>query len=176
MFLYFQICLKCKKHLPFVECFFVLAHSCSNSTIFKPFFPSLHCQTDKMPRQCLAQRQSWIIFHYLEDNTKHLIFWLCNMKQLNFRHFNTTSKKFTVTVNFFQKETKTAQKRPILFCLVYQGVFDHFATIPDYFRRFPKTTKDVRRLPKMSKDNRRFPRRNPKIFQKQIRFDNAERL
>ena len=115
-------------------------------------------------------------FHYLEDNTKHLIFWLCNMKQLNFRHFNTTSKKFTVTVNFFQKETKTAQKRPILFCLVYQGVFDHFATIPDYFRRFPKTTKDVRRLPKMSKDNRRFPRRDPKIFQKQIRFDNAERL
>ena len=23
------------------------------------------------------------------DNTKHLIYWLCNMKQLNFRHFHT---------------------------------------------------------------------------------------
>ena len=52
------------------------------------------------------------------DNTKHLIFWLCNMKQLNFRQFNTNSKKFIVTVNFTQKETKAAPKRPILFCLV----------------------------------------------------------
>ena len=25
------------------------------------------------------------------DNTKHLFFWLCNMKQLNFRHFNSNS-------------------------------------------------------------------------------------
>ena len=32
------------------------------------------------------------------------------MKQLNFRHFNTNRKKFTVTVNFGQKETKTAPK------------------------------------------------------------------
>ena len=30
--------------------------------------------------------------------------------QLNFRHFNTNSKKFTVTVNFIQKETKSAPK------------------------------------------------------------------
>ena len=72
------------------------------------------------------------------DHTKHLIFWLCNMKQLNFRHFNTNRKKFTVTVNFGQKETKTAPKRPILFCLVYQEVFSHFPTIPDHLRRFPK--------------------------------------
>ena len=27
------------------------------------------------------------------DNTKHLIFWFCNMKQLNFRRFNTNTKK-----------------------------------------------------------------------------------
>ena len=77
------------------------------------------------------------------------------MKQLNFRHVNTTSKKFTVTVNFFQKETKTAPNRPILFCLVYQRVFGHFATIPDYFRTFPETTEDPRRLPRMSEDSRR---------------------
>ena len=37
------------------------------------------------------------------DNSKHFIFWLCNMKQLNFRHFNTNGKKFFETVNFFQK-------------------------------------------------------------------------
>ena len=41
----------------------------------------------------------WISGHL--DNTKYLIFWLCNTKQLNFRHFNTNSKKFTITVNFF---------------------------------------------------------------------------
>ena len=28
--------------------------------------------------------------------TLNLIFWLCNMKQLKFGHFNTNSKKFTV--------------------------------------------------------------------------------
>ena len=87
-------------------------------------------------------------------NTKHLIFWLCNMKQLNFRHFSTNSQKFTVTVNFIQKETKTAPKWPILFCLVYQEVFGHFPTIPHHFGKFPETIKDSRRLPKISEDLR----------------------
>ena len=32
--------------------------------------------------------------------------WLCN-----FRHFNTKSKKFSVTVNFIQKETKKGSKK-----------------------------------------------------------------
>ena len=116
------------------------------------------------------------------DNTKHLIFGVCSIKQLNFKHFNTNSKKFTVTVNFIRKETKTAPKRPKLFCLVYQEVFGHLPTIPDHIGRFPKTTEDsrrlpkiledyrrclettedVRRLPKMPEDNRRFPRRNVK--------------
>ena len=72
------------------------------------------------------------------------------MKLLNFRHFNTSNKKFFETVSFFQKEEKTALKRPILFCLVYQGVFGHFTTI--YFR-FPKAAEDSRRLPKFSKTN-----------------------
>ena len=84
---------------------------------------------------------------------KHFLFLALNMKQLNFRHFNTNSKKFCETVNFFPKGAKTAPKRPILFCLVCQGVFGHFATIPDYFiRRFPKATDDSRRLSKMSED------------------------
>ena len=38
------------------------------------------------------------------------------MKHLNFRQFNTNSKNFFETINFFQKEAKTAPKRPILFC------------------------------------------------------------
>ena len=84
------------------------------------------------------------------DNTKHFIFWLCNMKQINFRQFNANSKKFFETVDFSQKEAKTAPIRPILFCLVYEGVLGHFTTIPDYFRRFPKATDDSRRLTKRS--------------------------
>ena len=94
------------------------------------------------------------------DNTKRLMFWLCNM---NFRHFNTNRTKITVTVNFSQKETKMTPKIPILFCLVYQEVFSHFPTILDHFERFPKTTENSRGLPKISEDYRRFPRRNPKI-------------
>ena len=78
-----------------------------------------------------------------------LHFWLCNMKQLNCWHFNTNSNKFVETVNFFQKEAKTAPKRPILFSLVYQGVFGYLRTI--YFR-FPKATKDSLRLMKISED------------------------
>lgn len=40
-------------------------------------------------------------------------FWLCNMKQINFRQFNANGKKFFETVDFSQKEAKTAQIRPI---------------------------------------------------------------
>ena len=72
------------------------------------------------------------------------------MKQLKFGHFNKDRKTFFQTVNFLQKEEKTAPKRPILFCLVYQGVFGHFRTI--YFR-FPKVTEDFRRLRRFSKAN-----------------------
>ena len=86
------------------------------------------------------------------DNSKHFIFWLCNMKQLNFRNFNTNSRNLFETVNFFQKEEKTSQKRPIIFCLEYQGVFGHFTTIPDFFGRIPKAADDSRRLPKISED------------------------
>ena len=78
------------------------------------------------------------------------------MKQLNFRHFNTNSKKFFETVNFFQKKAKTAPKTPILFCLVYEGITDYFgrrlATIPEVCRRFPKTNEEVRPLAKMSEE------------------------
>ena len=102
------------------------------------------------------------------DNTKHLIFWLCNMKQLNFKHFNINSKKLTVTVNFSQKDTKTAPKRPILFCLVYQEVFSHFATIPDHFGRFPKTAEDYRRCLHITEDFRGEIRKFSTIFRRYI--------
>ena len=81
------------------------------------------------------------------------------MKQINFRHFNTNSKKSFETVIFSQKEAKTAQKRPILFCLVYLRSFwpfyDNsglFQKISEGYRRFPKTNEEVRPLPKMSEE------------------------
>ena len=61
-----------------------------------------------------------------------------------------TEKKFTVTVKFSQKETKTVPNRPILFCLV----------LP---RRFQPFSDDSRSFRKISEDYRRFARRNPKI-------------
>ena len=88
------------------------------------------------------------------------------MKELNYKHFKTNSKKFFETVLFFQKEAKTAPKKQILFCLVHQGVFGHqvrqfqiisedfrrLATIPEGCRRFPKTNEEVRPLLKMSEE------------------------
>ena len=51
------------------------------------------------------------------------------MKQLNFRHFKTNSKKLLETVIFFLEQAKATPKRPILFRLICQGV----TTILDYF-------------------------------------------
>ena len=44
------------------------------------------------------------------DNTKHLIFWLCNTKQLNVRHFNTNSEKFLKQEIVPRKKQKRLQK------------------------------------------------------------------
>ena len=100
------------------------------------------------------------------DNTKLFTFCLCKMKQLNLRHFHNNSNKFFETVHFFQQEAKTTPKRPILFCLVYQGVFGQFTTI--YFR-YLKATEDSRRLSKTdflrltkrSDHSRRCPKNPP---------------
>ena len=83
------------------------------------------------------------------DNIKHFIFWLCNMKWLNFRHFNTNNKD-SLKLIFFPDRSKNGSKKANIIFLGYQGVFGHFTTIPDYFRRFPKTNEEVRSLPKMS--------------------------
>lgn len=92
----------------------------------------------------------------------------CNMKQFNFRHFNTNSKEFSEQYFFSREncEAKTAPKRPILFCLVYQEVFGQFSTIPDYFRRFPRATEDVRRFPKTDEDVRLLPKMSKEPFKK----------
>ena len=61
------------------------------------------------------------------------------LKQLNFRYFNTNGKKFTVTVNFIQKETKSAPKLS--------------GSSPKIIRTFPIFPKIFRRLRKISKEN-----------------------
>lgn len=86
---------------------------------------------------------------YLE-NTKHLIFWLCNMKQLHFRHINTNSKKFTVTVNFFSRKKQKLLQRGNIISLSISRSFRLFS------RQFPIISKDFRRLPKIPDDCRRF--------------------
>ena len=70
------------------------------------------------------------------DNTWHLIFWLCNIKQLNLRHFTTNSKRFAVAVNFIQIETKTAPKLA--------------ESCPKVIWTFPIICEEFRRLPKIS--------------------------
>ena len=104
--------------------------------------------------------------------TLNTSFWLCNMRQLNVRHFNTNSKKFFETVNFFQKEAKTAPKRSMIFCLVYQGIFRYFYVnsglfqkISEGYRRFPKTVEDFWRLTKRSYHCRRCPKNPPNTQQ-----------
>ena len=109
--------------------------------------------------------------------TLNTFFWLSNLKQLNFRHFDTNSEKLNVAVNFFKQETKKAPKRPIFYFEQYtkefSAIFEQFPIISEDLPRppkiaeegwrFSKTTKDVRRPPGMSVDFRRFQRRNTKI-------------
>ena len=94
------------------------------------------------------------------------------MKQLNFIGILILTVKDSLKQHFFfQKEAKTAPKRPILFWLVYQAdFFGYFKIIWDYCRRFPKarrifskTDEDFRRLTKRS-DHCRRCLKNPSNF------------
>ena len=80
------------------------------------------------------------------DNTKHLIFWLCNIKQLNFRHFNTNIK-ILCNSKFYPEGNKNGSKQGnvILF-----SISRSFRLLSDDFRSFWKISEDVRRLPKFS--------------------------
>ena len=101
------------------------------------------------------------------DNTKHFIFWLCNMKQLNFRHFNTNSKKFFETVSYFPERNRNGSKKAniILFSISrsFWPFYDNaglFHKISEGYWRFPKTVEEFRRLTKRSDHCRRCPK-NP---------------
>ena len=83
----------------------------------------------------------------------------CNLEQLNFRHFNTNSKKFFETVNFFPERSKNGSKKAniILFSISrsFRPFYDNsglFQKISEGYRRFPKTNEEVRPLPKMSEE------------------------
>ena len=82
------------------------------------------------------------------DNTKHLIFWLCNIKQLNFRHFNTNSKKIFCNSKFYQEGNKNGSKQGNVILL---SISRSFRPLSDDFRSFRKISEDVRKLLKFSK-------------------------
>ena len=84
---------------------------------------------------------------------------------LNFRHFNTNSKKFFERVNFSRKKQKRLQKGKYYFAWYIKEFsailrqlriisidFRRLPTIPEYCRRFPKNNEEVRLLPKMSEE------------------------
>ena len=111
------------------------------------------------------------------DNTKHLIFWLSKTKQLNFRHFNTYSKKIFETVIFFPERSNNGSKKTniILFSNI-KGVFGHydhsglFQKIYEGYRKISEDlNEEVRPLPKMSEEL-------SKHFKNSILFGNSKHL
>ena len=83
------------------------------------------------------------------------------MKKLNFRHFNTNSKKFFETVNFFPERSKNGSKKAniILF-----SISRSFRPFYDNFRRLSKISEDYRRDPTIAEDTRRTPQTLNSIF------------
>ena len=73
------------------------------------------------------------------------------MKQINFRHFNTNSKKSFETVIFFPERSKNGSKKAniILF-----SIFKEFLAI---LRQFRIISEDFRWLPTIPEDGRRGP-------------------
>ena len=71
------------------------------------------------------------------------------MKQLNFRHFNTTSEKFTVTVIFFQNWNKNGSKQAnIILFSISRGCLPFC----DNSRLFQKISEDYQGCPKIAED------------------------
>ena len=79
------------------------------------------------------------------DNTKLFTFWICKMKQLNLRHFNTNSNKFFETVNFFPERSKNGCKKAdiILFSISrsFRPFCENLFQISQGYRRFSKLSK-----------------------------------
>ena len=74
------------------------------------------------------------------------------MKQLNFGHFNTNSKKILWNSKFFPERSQNGSKNADIILFSISRTFGHFTLIPDYFRRFPKTNEEVRPLPETSEE------------------------
>ena len=70
-----------------------------------------------------------------------------------FENFPTFSDLFRTSEDFRRLPTISEDLIKML-----EGRLEHFATISDFFRRFPKTFEDFRRLSKISEDFRRFPK------------------
>ena len=101
------------------------------------------------------------------DNTKHLFFWLYNIKQLIFCHFNTNIKKIRWNKprpkmgNIYVGPMFIVSKRFFWPFSNNSGLFQDFRRvrkISESCRRFPKAVEDVWRLPKMSEHCRRCPK------------------
>ena len=100
---------------------------------------------------------------------------LAFLPQLNFRHFNTNSKKFFETVNS-KNDSKKANL--ILFSISrsFQPFYDNygfFQKISEGYRRFPKTVDDFRRLTKRFDHCRRCPK-NLETLKRYIFFGNSK--
>ena len=81
----------------------------------------------QIPRQ--LRGSEWEYF----DSTKHLFFWLYNIKRFIFSHFNTNIKKFA-NIIFFPYTNKLRPKRRNIYVgpmfIVSKRFFGHFPTIP----------------------------------------------
>ena len=75
--------------------------------------------------------------------------WSPDVKQSNFRHFNTNSKKSHLNSKVFPQRNKGGSKKPILFCSVHQRRFRPFF---ESSRQFQKISEDYRRCLKTSEE------------------------
>ena len=75
-------------------------------------------------------------------------FWLCNMKQLNFRHL-TLTVKIIWNSKFFLERSKNGSKKANIILLFYfvRPFYDNTFQIPEDCGRFPKTNEEVELLP-----------------------------
>ena len=83
------------------------------------------------------------------DNTKRLIFWLCYMKQLNFRHFNTIRKKFHCNSKFQPARNKNGSKKANI---IMFGIPRSFQPFSDDLQSFRKISEGYGRFPKTAED------------------------
>ena len=103
-----------------------------------------YCTVRGLTRQVVLV-QSWRRVWMDLDNTKLFTFWICKMKQLNLRHFNTNSNKFFETVNFFPERSKNGCKKAdiILFSISrsFRPFCENLFQISQGYRRFSKLSK-----------------------------------